>query len=89
MKIPKRILSEMKGYLQWRPVSYLSFQRTLLHSTETVFYQIKNCSNLLDKKSILYAYYGDSTENLLIEKINVTIGAFDDGFYRKSNYSTW
>ncbi|KAF7991239.1 hypothetical protein HCN44_002801 [Aphidius gifuensis] len=91
MKLPEdRNKTNDKGYIQWRPVSYLSRDRLISSSTETIYYDIKN-SLKLNNMSILYAYYGDDDQrnDILIQKINVTIGVHNDGFYRNSNYSTW
>lgn len=92
MKLPEdknNKTNEKKGYIQWRPVSYLSRDRSTSSSTETIHYDIKNSSKL-NNMSILHAYYGDDQRNdILIQKINVTIGVHNDGFYRYSNYSTW
>ncbi|XP_074105584.1 glycosylated lysosomal membrane protein [Cotesia typhae] len=89
MRTPENNKNKFRGsgYLQWRPVSYLTSHRDVTASTETTFYNIINCSNITNN-SILYAFYGDSN-NLLINKVNVTIGSSGDGFYKKTNYATW
>ncbi|KAK0182740.1 hypothetical protein PV327_000842 [Microctonus hyperodae] len=84
----KNVKYLQSGYLQWRPVSYTSSRRDVASATETMHYRLMNCSNI-SNNSILYAYYGDNTNNLLIEKLNVTLGASGDGFYKKTSYSTW
>ncbi|XP_063991404.1 glycosylated lysosomal membrane protein-like [Diachasmimorpha longicaudata] len=87
-KMINKGMEEAEAYLQWRPVSYTTSHRDVTSSTDVIHYQLRNCSNI-DKKSILYAYYGDQRNDLLMEKINITIGSSGDGFYTKTNYSTW
>lgn len=91
MKTPELNTKNKKresGYLQWRPVSYLTSHRDVTSSTDTIYYNLVNCSNIYNN-SLLYAFYGDESNNLLINKINVTIGSSGDGFYKKTNYATW
>uniref|UniRef100_A0A0C9RFA9 NCUG1_1 protein n=1 Tax=Fopius arisanus TaxID=64838 RepID=A0A0C9RFA9_9HYME len=87
-KLINKGIEEAEAYLQWRPVSYTTSDRDVTSSTDVIHYQLRNCSNI-DKKSILYAYYGGHRADLLMEKINITIGSSGDGFYTKTNYSTW
>ncbi|GAB1861691.1 hypothetical protein CAJAP_02770 [Camponotus japonicus] len=78
------------AYLQWRPVSYNSALRDVTSSTETMQYSPKRMSNYTNavKNSMLYCYYGNTT-NLLLQKLTISLGSKGDGFYKKTNYLTW
>ncbi|KMQ92733.1 lysosomal protein ncu-g1-a-like protein, partial [Lasius niger] len=78
------------AYLQWRPVSYNSASRDVTSSTETMQYPPRKVFNYTSavKNSMLYCYYGNET-NLLLQKLTISLGSKGDGFYKKTNYSTW
>ncbi|XP_046626002.1 glycosylated lysosomal membrane protein-like [Neodiprion virginianus] len=80
-----------EGYLQWRPVSYTDAQRDVTNSTEAIHYPLTPVANHAQSanNSLLYSYYGYNIENLLMQKVVVSLGSKGDGFYKKSNYSTW
>lgn len=79
------------SYLQWRPVSYNSASRDVTSSTETVQYPPKQVSNHTSaiKNSMLYCYYGEDVDNLLLQKLVISLGSKGDGFYKKTSYLTW
>ncbi|KAL0119415.1 hypothetical protein PUN28_007720 [Cardiocondyla obscurior] len=79
------------SYLQWRPVSYSNALREITSSTETIQYppkQVFNHTSII-RNSMLYCYYGEATDNLLMQKIMVSLGSKGDGYYKKSSYLTW
>lgn len=39
--------------------------------------------------SLAWAYYGYNLNNVLVQGFNVSFGYSGDGFYTKTNYSTW
>lgn len=79
------------GYLQWRPVSYISETRDITSSTETVQYPPWKVSNRVNaiRNSMLYCYYGENAKDLLVQTIMVSLGSKGDGFYKKTRYTTW
>lgn len=79
------------AYLQWRPVSYTTVSREATSSTETVQYPPIKVSNHLSAvtNSMLYRYYGDNVDKLLMQTIVVSFGTPGDGFYKRTYYSTW
>ncbi|XP_011689751.1 PREDICTED: glycosylated lysosomal membrane protein-like [Wasmannia auropunctata] len=79
------------SYLQWRPVSYNSVSRDVTSSTETIQYPPKQVFNHTSaiKNSMLYCYYGETADDLLLQKLIVSLGSKGDGFYKKTNYLTW
>ncbi|KZC13593.1 Lysosomal protein NCU-G1, partial [Dufourea novaeangliae] len=79
------------AYLQWRPVSYTNTSRDVTSSTETVQYPALKVTDHTSaiKNSLLYCYYGDKVNDLLTQRIIVSLGMQGDGFYKRTNYSTW
>ncbi|CAL7939342.1 unnamed protein product [Xylocopa violacea] len=79
------------AYLQWRPVSYTTVSRDVTSSTETIQYPPIKVSNHTSAvvNSMLYCYYGDKVNDLLTQRIIVSLGAKGDGFYKRTYYSTW
>ncbi|KAK2588272.1 hypothetical protein KPH14_004295 [Odynerus spinipes] len=79
------------GYLQWRPVSYVTASRDATLSTETIQYPPSKVSNRVNavKNTMLYCYYGEDAKNLLVQSIIVSLGSKGDGFYKKTHYTTW
>lgn len=79
------------AYLQWRPVSYSHPSRDVTSSTETIQYPPKKVFNHTSaiENSMLYCYYGSKVDNLLLQKLMISLGMKGDGFYKKTHYSTW
>ncbi|XP_071554636.1 glycosylated lysosomal membrane protein [Temnothorax nylanderi] len=79
------------SYLQWRPVSYNSASRDVTSSTETMQYPPKQVFNHTSaiKNSMLYCYYGEAVDDLLLQKLVVSLGSKGDGFYKRTSYLTW
>lgn len=79
------------GYMQWRPVAYVADERDIVNSTETAFYDIKNITNTSSKcdGTLLAAYFGDNLSKNLLNALNISFGAKDDGFYAQNNMSIW
>jgi len=78
------------AYLQWRPVSYVTALRDVTSSTETIQYSPKKVNNTTAvENSMLYCYYGNAVDSLLLQKLTVSLGTKGDGFYKKTHYSTW
>ena len=40
-------------------------------------------------KSMLYAFYGEDLEDMLVRRVVVTLGSAGDGFYKKTKYQAW
>lgn len=79
------------GYLQWRPIVYLSSAREMTASTESFQYgslplqdPIHDLNNTLP-----YSVLGSSIAGMLVSATNVTFGTSGDGFYHKTKYATW
>lgn len=79
------------GYLQWRPVAYVAKERDLSNSTETRSYGVKNVTDHTShlNNTLLYAYYSSNLDNLLVQSTTVSFGLKEDGFYKKTNYTSW
>ncbi|XP_035738277.1 glycosylated lysosomal membrane protein B-like isoform X1 [Vespa mandarinia] len=79
------------AYLQWRPVSYVSANRDIADSTEIVQYRSSNVNDHITaiENSMLYCYYGNEANELLIQTLLISIGSKGDGFYKNTHYTTW
>ncbi|XP_058129533.1 glycosylated lysosomal membrane protein-like [Anopheles ziemanni] len=78
------------GYMEYRPVSYTHPEREIAFSTETRQSQpvtIDSPSVALNT-TLAYALYGNSLGQRLVQGMNVSFGVSEDGFYRKTNYTT-
>lgn len=81
------------GYMQWRPVSYLSSDRDINVATNpninSSFTLLKEISQPL-KESLSYAVFGDElVGKRTTAKSVVSFGLTNDKFYLANNYTTW
>ncbi|XP_063228666.1 glycosylated lysosomal membrane protein B-like [Bacillus rossius redtenbacheri] len=81
------------GYLQWRPVAYVSRQRDLSNSTDAHSYQLNDVprpSGVLNN-TLMYAVYAYAldTPAVLAQEAVVSFGLKEDGFYKKTNFTSW
>lgn len=79
------------AYLQWRPVSYTNIARDVTSSTETIQYPPTKVSNHTSaiRNSMLYCYFGHKVNDMLTQSIIISLGIRGDGFYTRTQYSTW
>lgn len=73
------------------PISYTSLSRDVTNWTEIMQYpplKVANHTSAI-KDSMLYCYYGDKVNDLLTQRIIVSLGMKGDGFYKRTYYSTW
>lgn len=79
------------GYLQWRPVAYIAKERDLSYSTDTNSYGVLDIRNHTAQlnHTLLYSYYSQNLDNLLVQSTTVSFGLKEDGFYKKTNYTSW
>lgn len=78
------------GYIEYRPVSYTHPERDVATSTETRQSQpvtVQYPSAALNT-TLAYALYGTRLDSFLVQGMNVSFGVSEDGFYRKTNYTT-
>lgn len=79
------------GYLQWRPVAYVAKERDIVNSTDINSYgvtDVKDHTAYLNH-TLLYAYYSSNLDSLLVQSTAVSFGLKEDGFYKKTNYTSW
>ncbi len=83
--------SSYQSYFQWRPVVYTTPVRDLSESTGVTVGQSAKVDQPAKtlRNTLLYSLYGDELDQLFVRKINVTLGAPEDGFYRKTKYQAW
>ncbi|XP_034184401.2 glycosylated lysosomal membrane protein [Osmia lignaria lignaria] len=79
------------AYLQWVPISYTTVSREVTSATETMQYPPMKVTNHTDAiiNSMLYRYYGDEVNEMLTQRIIISLGTKGDGFYKRTYYSTW
>uniref|UniRef100_A0A182QFW4 Lysosomal transcription factor n=1 Tax=Anopheles farauti TaxID=69004 RepID=A0A182QFW4_9DIPT len=78
------------GFIEYRPVSYTHPERDVATSTETRQSQpvtVQSPAAAL-QTTLAYALYGSKLDSLLVQGMNVSFGVSEDGFYRKTNYTT-
>ncbi|XP_058059539.1 glycosylated lysosomal membrane protein-like [Anopheles bellator] len=80
------------GYLEYRPVSYTHPERDVATSTETRQSQpakIESPAAVLNT-TLAYAIFGAELDGakLVVQGMNISFGVSEDGFYRKTNYTT-
>lgn len=82
------------AYLQYRPICYTTKWRTVSDSTEL---EQGNISSFNDNEQELkkfiytlpYSYYGYGLSSRIAQGTNITFGMPNDGFFSKSNYTSF
>ncbi|KAI4503788.1 hypothetical protein M0802_001191 [Mischocyttarus mexicanus] len=79
------------AYLQWRPISYGTSDRSVSSSTEIVNYPPSKINDHVAaiKNTMLYCYYGEDVKDVLVQTLLISLGSKDDGFYKSTRYTTW
>lgn len=82
------------AFFQYRPVCYTTKGRTVSGSTELKQGDIRSFNN--DVKEIEeffytlpFSYYGYTLGSIIAQGSNITFGMHGDGFYSKSNYTSF
>jgi Lysosomal transcription factor, NCU-G1 len=90
---PKSMRDGGGAYIQFRPVSYTHPERDVTTSTETHLdsFQFVTGSDAETElaQTLAWSVYGKDVRNFLVQGLNVTLGLTGDGYYSKSNYSTF
>lgn len=94
LESPRSAEMAQGGYLEWRPVAYISRVRELSNSTETYIYNAHNVSHpeeLLKGSLIQSAFCVNDSVSVapLVQATAVSFGLKEDGFYRKTKYTAW
>lgn len=77
--------------MQWRPVVYTTHARDLSASTAVNISEpvrVPRPSRALNE-TILYALYGADLDDMLVTRLNVTLGGGADGYYKKTKFQAW
>lgn len=82
------------AFLQYRPVCYTTSERTVSGSTELKQGEIRDFisnGNEIDnfKNTLPYSYYGYALGSKVAQGMNITFGSTGDGFYSRSNYTSF
>lgn len=91
MELTTPFVKEKSAFLQWRPISYVATERDVTNSTGIEYYPLKNINtdDFFDTESLLHMYYGEKIFDILAQKMNVSFGSADDGYYNAKHYNSW
>lgn len=81
-------LQSQSGYFEFRPVAYTHPERDVSTSTDTHFGPLMCPQDMWFESSLAFAYFGYS-QNHLVQAANISFGMTNDGFYTKSNYTSF
>jgi Lysosomal transcription factor, NCU-G1 len=91
---PRSRNSTEGAFLQYRPVCYTTPARTVSGSTELKQGEIRD-SNSSEKdiesfrNTLPFSYYGYNLGSKVAQSTNITFGMNGDGFYSRSNYTSF
>ncbi|XP_065210640.1 glycosylated lysosomal membrane protein-like [Planococcus citri] len=79
------------GYLQWRPIVYTSPNKVVSNSTKTFEYDIVNATRSVFDTYCLYPSLLLDSRGSPVSAVcaNISLGWSGDGFYKRTNYSSW
>lgn len=83
------------AFFQYRPVCYTTVSRTVSGSTELKQGDIRSFNNNasdIDNKfsyTLPFSYYGYTIGSRIAQGSNITFGMHGDGFYSRSNYTSF
>ena len=82
------------AFFQYRPVSYTTKGRTVSDSTELkqgAIISLNNNQNDIEKffYTLPYSFYGYTLGTRIAQGSNITLGLTNDGFYSRSNYTSF
>lgn len=91
---PRSTNGTQGAFLQYRPVCYTTSARTVSGSTELKQGEIRDSisnDKELDnfKNTLPYSYYGFTLGSKVAQGTNITFGLTGDGFYSRSNYTSF
>ncbi|GLH13426.1 Glycosylated lysosomal membrane protein [Gryllus bimaculatus] len=98
VETPDSAGSAKGGYLQWRPVAYISSVRDVANSTDATIYSPQNVTNPVEDLKgtlILSGFCSNDTGTetclnaTLVQATAVSFGLKEDGFYKKTKYMAW
>lgn len=84
-------LQSKGAFLQWRPITYTAKVPSISNSTELCVYELTNVNDpeVALRDTLTYKYYGPELNEMLVQQTIVSLGSKEDGFYKKTNYSSW
>lgn len=82
------------AFYQYRPVCYTTKWRTVSDSTEMHQGKFLNFKNREDESAAFadtlpFSYYGYGLSSKIVQGSNITFGVPNDGFYLRSNYTSF
>lgn len=79
------------AYLQWRPVVYTAATPSIGNSSDVGVMDPSTIdhSNLLLNGTLATKLFSEKLQEMLVQSTIVSFGSPQDGFYKKTNYSSW
>lgn len=83
--------AETGSFVEFQPITFTKKDRDIGSEREL---HVNGPSFLNDSHSALngtiaWSYYGNKSDELLVQVFNVSFGQAQDGFYTSSNFTTW
>jgi hypothetical protein len=91
---PRSLKGTQGAFIQYRPVCYTTIERTVSGSTQLLQGEIRNFIN--NEKEIEtfrytlpFSIYGYKLGSMVAEGTNITFGTNGDGYYSRTNYTSF
>jgi len=81
-------LQSPSSYFEYRPVSYTHPWRDVTTSTDTHLSPLITPNSTFNENSLAFAYFGYLKDHL-VQAANISFGQVNDGFYTKTNYTSF
>jgi len=82
-----------QAFLQWKPVCYDAKVRDISDSIDVISYEIQgnttDITSVAVMNSTIKYYFGNRTNEILIQFANVSFGTQQDGFFEKTRHISW
>lgn len=80
--------NEKGSFLTWKPVSYTNKEPSVASSADAKLTSTCSSTSISQKQSVAELYFNEE-KNIAVNIFNVTFGTTGDGFYTKTEYSSW
>ncbi|GFY52433.1 glycosylated lysosomal membrane protein [Trichonephila inaurata madagascariensis] len=80
--------NEKGSFLTWKPVSYTSKEPSVQNSADAKLTSTCSSTSISQIQSVAELYFNEE-KNIAVNDFNVTFGTKGDGFYTKTEYTSW
>lgn len=77
------------AFLNWRPVVYTTTTPSIANSSDVGVMEPNPVNGSDLANTLAYKVFGDTVNQHLADDVIVSFGSSQDGFYSKTNYSSW